>query len=118
MCENLAEFFADAENRATWDELVSVLDVAPDKEETANTVSADTSPLFGKSIVATGSFQQFSRDTINQFIESLGAFAKGSVSKKTDFVVAGENAGSKLEKAKALGVRILTEEEFLQMANY
>ena len=69
----------------------------------------------GKTIVVTGSLQQYSRDEIERLIERLGGRAASSVSKKTDLVVAGESAGSKLEKAKQLGIRILTEDEFRQL---
>ncbi len=114
MCRNLTAFFSDPHDRIIWDRLVSVLDVVPDNiNETSRNAG---SHLAGKTIVATGTFQHFTRNSINSFIESLGAFAKGSVSKKTDFVVAGVSAGNKLDKAKTLGVRILTEDEFLYMA--
>ncbi len=73
-------------------------------------------PLSGKTIVVTGTLQRFSRDEIKEFILAHGGKAAGSVSKKTDFVVAGEEAGSKLDKARELGVAILTEEEFLKLA--
>jgi DNA ligase (NAD+) len=71
----------------------------------------------GKTIVVTGTLQQYSRDEIERLIERLGGRAASSVSKKTDLVVAGESAGSKLEKAKQLGIRILTEEEFRQLVD-
>ncbi|MGC6442935.1 MAG: NAD-dependent DNA ligase LigA [Rubripirellula sp.] len=70
------------------------------------------SPIAGKTVVVTGSLQQFTRDEIKGLIEDLGGRAAGSVSKKTDFLIAGEKAGSKLAKAKSLGVRVLTEEDF------
>jgi DNA ligase (NAD+) len=73
------------------------------------------SPLAGKTIVVTGSLQRYGREEIETLIRQHGAKAVGSVSKNTDFVVAGEKAGSKLEKAKALGVKVLTEEEFEKM---
>lgn len=68
--------------------------------------------LAGKTLVVTGSLSRYSRTEIERLIEKLGGKASSSVSKKTDFLVVGEDAGSKLEKAKSLGVPILTEEEF------
>jgi DNA ligase (NAD+) len=76
---------------------------------------AGNSPIAGKTIVVTGTLRRFKRDEIKEFIHSCGAKAAGSVSKKTDFVVAGEEAGSKLDKARELGVKVLTEEEFLEL---
>jgi DNA ligase (NAD+) len=70
------------------------------------------SPINGKTIVVTGTLRHFTRDGIKEFIHNHGGHAAASVSKKTDFVVAGEEAGSKLEKARTLGVKVLTEEEF------
>jgi DNA ligase (NAD+) len=72
-------------------------------------------PIAGKTIVVTGTLAHFSREEIKEFIHSHGGKAAGSVSKKTDFVVAGEEAGSKLDKARELGVRVLTEAEFLKL---
>jgi DNA ligase (NAD+) len=65
--------------------------------------------------VLTGTLQQYTRDEASAIIESYGGKASGSVSKKTSYVLAGENAGSKLTKAEALGIRILSEEEFSEM---
>ncbi len=70
--------------------------------------------LAGKTLVVTGSLKRFSRDEIERLIERLGGRASSSVSKKTDFLVVGEDAGSKLEKAKGLGVTVLTEAEFVE----
>jgi NAD-dependent DNA ligase len=69
----------------------------------------------GKTIVVTGTLKRYKRDEIEALIVKLGGRASGSVSKKTDFLVAGEEAGSKLEKAQKLGVKVLTEDEFLGM---
>ena len=69
----------------------------------------------GLTFVLTGSLQRFTRDEASEIIESFGGKASSSVSKKTSYVVAGENAGSKLTKAEALGLRILSEEEFVDM---
>ena len=74
--------------------------------------TAKSDLLSGKTIVATGSLTLFTRKEINDLIESLGGKAAGSVSKKTSYVVAGENAGSKLKKAQELGIPVLTEAEF------
>jgi DNA ligase (NAD+) len=71
--------------------------------------------LAGKTVVVTGTLQRFSRDEIHKIIEREGGKAGGSVSSKTSYVVAGEAAGSKLEKAHALGVPVLTEEEFVEL---
>ena len=77
--------------------------------------TAKSDLLAGKTIVATGSLTLYTRKEINDLIESLGGKAAGSVSKKTSYVVAGENAGSKLQKAAELGIPVLTEEEFKNM---
>jgi DNA ligase (NAD+) len=69
----------------------------------------------GKTFVLTGALTKFTRDEATEKIELLGGKAAGSVSKKTSFVVVGENAGSKERKARALGIPILTEDEFLAM---
>jgi DNA ligase (NAD+) len=71
-------------------------------------------PLEGKTIVVTGTLTKFDRKEIEDLIVKLGGKASGSVSKKTSFVVAGENAGSKLDKAKELGVEVIDEEEFVR----
>ena len=70
-------------------------------------------PLAGKSIVVTGTLVKYKRDEIENMIRDLGGKASGSVSKKTAFVVAGDEAGSKLEKAKGLGIEVISEAEFL-----
>lgn len=70
----------------------------------------------GKTIVVTGKVEPYTRDGINAVIESLGARAGSSVSGKTDYLVCGENAGSKLDKARSLGVAVLTPAEFFRMA--
>ncbi len=77
--------------------------------------TAKSDLLAGKTIVATGSLTLYTRKEINDLIEAFGGKAAGSVSKKTSYVVAGENAGSKLQKAAELGIRVLTEEEFKNM---
>lgn len=72
-------------------------------------------PFNGCTIVATGKLESFTRDSINSKIISLSAIAGSSVSKKTDYLIYGEKAGSKLAKAQELGIKILSEQEFLDI---
>ncbi len=69
----------------------------------------------GMTIVVTGKLQKYTRDEIEVLIDREGGKPAGSVSKKTSFVVAGEDAGSKLEKAQQLGVKVISEDEFAEM---
>ena len=71
--------------------------------------------LAGKTVVVTGTLARYSRPEIEGLIKTLGGKASGSVSKKTDYLVAGAEAGSKLAKAQELGVKVLTEDEFDKM---
>jgi DNA ligase (NAD+) len=71
--------------------------------------------LSGKSFVFTGGLKTLSREEAESRVESLGGKASSSVSKKTDYVVVGEDPGSKYEKAKAFGVKILSEDDFLKL---
>ena len=72
-------------------------------------------PFVGKTVVATGKLQNYTRDGIQMKLLSLGANPASSVTKKTDYLIVGEKAGSKLSKAQQLGIRTLTEEEFESM---
>lgn len=74
-------------------------------------------PFLDKTIVVTGSLENFSRNEIKEKIEALGAKVSGSVSKKTNYVLTGKNPGSKYDKALELGVKIITEEEFYKILN-
>src|SRR5207244_10745768 len=71
--------------------------------------------LSGKTFVVTGTLKNYQREEIDELIRKLGGKAAGSVSKKTDFVIAGEKAGSKLDKARELGIPVLSEQEFEKM---
>lgn len=82
---------------------------------TQATVSGDDAPLAGKTFVITGKFNTFSRSSAVTFIESYGGKVSGSVSKKTDYLLAGSDAGSKLDKAKTLGVKVINEAEIYNM---
>lgn len=82
---------------------------------TQASVSGDDAPLAGKTFVITGKFNTFSRSSAVTFIESYGGKVSGSVSKKTDYLLAGSDAGSKLDKAKTLGVKVINEAEIYNM---
>ncbi len=73
------------------------------------------SPVAGKTVVFTGSLEQMTRDEAKAMAERLGAKVAASVSKKTDYVVAGPGAGSKLDKAREAGVAVLTEDEWFAL---
>ena len=77
--------------------------------------AAATGALAGKTVVVTGTLQNFSRKEIEELIHQLGGKPSGSVSRNTDFVIVGEDPGSKLEKARQLGIKTLSEEEFLRL---
>ncbi len=80
-----------------------------------NKNSVTYSPFYGCTIVATGKLEHFTCDGINSKIASLGATAGSSVTRKASYVICGEKPGSKLTKARELGIPILTEQEFLSM---
>jgi DNA ligase (NAD+) len=105
-------WFQQPENQALLDKLraagVRLRDEAPAKTSDA------PRPLAGKTIVITGTLGKFSREAATAAAEDAGARVTSSVSKKTDFVLAGENAGTKLEKARTLGVEVIDETEFVR----
>jgi DNA ligase (NAD+) len=105
----LAAYFREKHNLGIVERLtkqVSILDAEK---------PAASSPVAGKTVVFTGSLEKMTRDEAKAMAERLGAKAAGSVSKKTDYVVAGPGAGSKLGKAAELGVKVLTEDEWLEL---
>ena len=106
----LSQFFHEAHNRAVVDALIAELDHVEDAERPRN-----DSPVAGRTVVFTGSLERFTRDEAKARAESLGAKVSGSVSKKTDYVVAGPGAGSKLAEAEKHGVAVLTEDEWLAL---
>ena len=110
IAECVYEFFREEKVLNTINELLK-LGVNPKYEEQEVTES-----LFkGKTVVVTGSLEDYTRISIKEKFESLGAKVSGSVSKKTDYVLAGEEAGSKLKKAEELGIKIISEKEFKMM---
>lgn len=110
VAEDILDFFDEAHNRAVLEDLGELLDVR-------NFEAPDTggSPIAGKTVVFTGTLETVTRSEAKVRAESLGAKVAGSVSTKTDYVVAGPGAGSKAKKAAELGIAALTEDEWLKM---
>ena len=112
---NIHEWFQDEENLYVWEELQKMMNIqSPAVAEPAAEVREN--PYMGLTIVVNGKLEQYTRSEIHAKIESLGARAGSSVSSKTDYLICGEKAGSKLEKARSLGVKILMPAEFFRMA--
>jgi DNA ligase (NAD+) len=111
MAQAIHDYFHDKYNRTVIDELGTLgLKLAQDKRPApAATGGVD---FTGKTFVVTGTLDNYEREEIESLIRSLGGKASGSVSKNTSYLVAGAKAGSKLERAKALGVKILSEADF------
>jgi DNA ligase (NAD+) len=107
--ESLGEYFNEAHNVRRIDRLVKQVKIRDAEKPRADSVVA------GKTVVFTGSLEKMTRDEAKASAERLGAKVSGSVSKKTDYVVAGPGAGSKLTEAKKLGVNVLTEDEWVKL---
>jgi DNA ligase (NAD+) len=105
----LADFFQEDRNLEVYGELTDVLDIEPMEQRAAST------PVSGKTVVFTGSLEQMTRDEAKAMAERLGAKVSGSVSSKTDLVVAGPGAGSKLKKAQDLGVEVIDEDGWFDL---
>jgi DNA ligase (NAD+) len=105
IAKSIVEFFAEPKNRELVDELRAAGLTLRGKKKERGT------KLAGKTFVLTGTLANYSRDEAKKLIEDAGGKVTGSVSKKTDYVVAGADAGSKLDKAKELGVKVIDEEE-------
>lgn len=112
VAQSVYEFFHNERNTAVIEELLSA-GVKPQLPRKAKAKGK----LAGKTIVVTGTLENFSRQQAEQAIRQAGAKSSGSVSKKTDYVLAGENPGSKLDKARTLGVEIVDEKQFMKMIN-
>ena len=110
VAQNILKFFSDEKINESIQELF-MLGISPKYEE--KDIKANI--FEGKTIVVTGSLENYTRLSIKEKLESLGATVSGSVSKKTDYVIVGEEAGSKYDKAKELNLKILTEEDFESM---
>jgi len=109
MAKDILTFFADHQNRVVLKDLETLLDVqeflAPDES---------SSPVAGKTVVFTGTLETLGRSEAKAKAEAMGAKVAGSVSKKTDIVIAGPGAGSKLKKAEELGLRVMTEDQWIE----
>ena len=110
VADALTAFFREPHNTDALARLLVQLDPAPPEEQATDT------PVAGKTIVFTGKLERMSRDEAKAIAERMGAKVAGSVSKKTDIVVAGPGAGSKLKKAEELGLQVLTEDEWAEVA--
>ena len=109
MAQALVVFFADETTRKAVDDLAAHLTVEPVEQ------AATDSPVAGKTVVFTGTLEKMTRAEAKAKAEALGAKVAGSVSKKTDLLVAGPGAGSKLKKAEELGVETTTEDGWLEL---
>lgn len=110
MARAIVEFFKEPRNVEVITRLLQEV-----KPQAMEPVAAADSPVAGKTVVFTGSLEKFTRDEAKARAESLGAKVAGSVSKKTDYLVAGPGAGSKLDKARELGVTVMDEDEWLTL---
>lgn len=113
IARSITEFFADERISSQVDELLE-LGVAAVPDESP---IQENSAFAGKTVVLTGALSSMTRTDAAELIEKLGGTVSSSVSKKTDMVIAGENAGSKMEKAQKLGIKVLGEQEFKALLN-
>ena len=111
MAKDIVEFFKEEHNLEVIENLLKVIEIE-DFEQIINTESE----LYGKTVVFTGTLTSLTRSEAKSKALAMGAKVSGSVSANTDYVIAGENAGSKLKKAQELGVKIISEDEFNQMS--
>lgn len=112
MHSNIYRWYANEEEAKLWRPLLSKIEFI--QEDTTMNIST-SNPFYGKTVVATGKLTNYTRDGIQMKLLTLGAHATSSVTKKTDYLIVGEKAGSKLTKAQQLGIKTLTEEEFENM---
>lgn len=112
---NIQEWFNEEENFCIWEELQMMMKIQKPAEAGNQTAKQDN-PFSGMTVVVTGKVEPYTRDEMNSLIASLGAVAGSSVTRKTNYLVCGEKAGSKLSKARELGIPVLTSKEFFRMA--
>jgi DNA ligase (NAD+) len=115
MNDNLYAWYADIDAEKLWrPTLKHIIFIKTEKE---NEIMNTNNPFNGKTIVATGKLENYTRDGIQMKLLELGAKPASSISKNTDYLIVGQNAGSKLAKAQGLGVKTLTESEFETLIN-
>jgi DNA ligase (NAD+) len=112
VAEFISEFFHDASNQELIGRLKKVVRITNDEYRKTKTGAL---PLTGQTFVITGTLQTMSRDEAKGTLRALGANVSSAVSRKTDYLVAGGDPGSKFDKAQELGVRVLTEQAFLAL---
>ena len=105
--DEIYKWFENENNRKEFDEITLVLNF----EELEQNEVDENNQFFGKTVVITGTFEDYTRDELSEKMKAFGAKVTGSVSKKTNYLLCGENAGSKLEKARNSGVEIINENE-------
>ncbi|AYA39811.1 NAD-dependent DNA ligase LigA [Xenorhabdus nematophila] len=114
VASHVVNFFNEPHNQAVIDDLVNNIGIHWESAESPNLGEID-GPFAGKTVVLTGSLNRLSRDEAKDKLAALGAKVTGSVSKKTDLVIAGEAAGSKLAKANELGIPVIDEDEMIRL---
>lgn len=112
IARNVVDFFADNKN---LDEIDRLIDVGIVVQEIGDEEISENSEFSGKTIVLTGSLSGYTRQQAQDIIEKLGGTVTSSVSKNTNLVIAGAEAGSKLIKANALGIKVINEDEFVKL---
>jgi DNA ligase (NAD+) len=109
VAEQIVNYFADKENQEMLDRLLKYVRVSSDSK------TSTSNALLGKTVVVTGTLESMSREEAKAKVREAGGKVGSSISKKTDFLLAGENAGSKLSKAQELGVKVVNEQEFVKI---
>ena len=116
VAKHVVNFFHETHNKEVIHDLINKANIQWPKAEAINKADIN-SPFAGKTVVLTGSMNVLTRDEAKDKLIALGAKVAGSVSKKTDMVIAGEAAGSKLAKAIELGITVIDEDELIRLLN-
>lgn len=114
VAQSIVAWLEDSKNKKLMTRLLKFVRIQSPAQN-LSAARADDPHLFGKIFVLTGSLETLSRDQAKDIIRAFGGKVSSSVSKKTDFVIAGKDSGSKLSNAEKLGVKVIAEKEFLKM---